>query len=145
MFILDTDHLTLIQRNGQEGKRIVSRLVARKTTRLTVTIVTYEEQLKGRLGLLSRAKTLNELVFAYQALQTLAVDFCSIEILAFDHDSAVEFQRLRKAYPRLGTKDLRIAAITLVYGATLLSRNLRDFGQVEGLRVEDWTIAGEKG
>ena len=28
MYILDTDHLSLIQRNGQEGKRILARLSA---------------------------------------------------------------------------------------------------------------------
>ena len=34
--------------------------------------------------------------------------------------------------------DLKIASIVLVHDATLLSRNLRDFRQVPGLRVEDW-------
>ena len=35
--------------------------------------------------------------------------------------------------------DLRIASIAFVTGATLLSRNLRNFRQVPGLAVEDWT------
>lgn len=34
--------------------------------------------------------------------------------------------------------DLRIASIVLANGATLLSRNLRDFDRVPGLRVENW-------
>lgn len=37
--------------------------------------------------------------------------------------------------------DLRIASIALASAATLLSRNLRDFRQIRGLSVEDWTIA----
>jgi tRNA(fMet)-specific endonuclease VapC len=36
--------------------------------------------------------------------------------------------------------DLKIAAIALATDATLLSRNLTDFGKVPGLRVEDWTL-----
>jgi tRNA(fMet)-specific endonuclease VapC len=35
--------------------------------------------------------------------------------------------------------DLKIAAIVPAHEATLLSRNLADFGQIPGLRVEDWT------
>ena len=34
--------------------------------------------------------------------------------------------------------DLRIASIALTHDATLLSRNLRDFTKIPGLRVEDW-------
>ncbi len=30
----------------------------------------------------------------------------------------------------------------VVHDATLLSRNLSDFGKVPGLKVEDWTLPG---
>ncbi len=35
--------------------------------------------------------------------------------------------------------DLKIAAITIVNKAKLLTRNLSDFGQISGLSIEDWT------
>jgi predicted nucleic acid-binding protein len=40
---------------------------------------------------------------------------------------------------RMGTMDLKIAAIVLSREAPLLSHNLEDFDQVTGLQVEDWT------
>jgi len=66
--------------------------------------------------------------------------FRDAPILAYDDLAATEFERLRQARIRIGTKDLRIAAICISNGATLLTRNLKDFGQVPGLRAEDWSV-----
>ncbi|MBW4562216.1 MAG: type II toxin-antitoxin system VapC family toxin [Mojavia pulchra JT2-VF2] len=141
MYILDTDHLSLIQRNREEGKRILTRLTAVEGLEVAVTVITYEEQVRGRLNLLSRAKTLEEQVLAYQGLQQLATDYQAIIILPFSRIAALEHQRLRKAYPRLGNMDLKIAAISLTNNAILLTRNESDFGKIVELRTEDWSTA----
>ena len=39
---------------------------------------------------------------------------------------------------RIGSQDLKIAAIAMTQDALLLSANLRDFQKVPGLRVENW-------
>jgi predicted nucleic acid-binding protein len=62
---------------------------------------------------------------------------------SFDERAATEFQRLRRSRLRIGTMDLKIAAIVLAHDATLLSRNLSDFRKVPGLKVEDWTLTSE--
>ncbi len=65
--------------------------------------------------------------------------FRALTVLSFSAEAASEFEQLLKAHLRIGTMDLRIAAICLANDATLLSRNLKDFGQVTGLSVEDWS------
>jgi tRNA(fMet)-specific endonuclease VapC len=57
-----------------------------------------------------------------------------------DTASASEFDHLRrnKKLKRIGRADLLIAAITLAHRATLVTRNLKDFRQVPGLRTENW-------
>jgi len=51
-----------------------------------------------------------------------------------------EFETLVKAKLNVKRNDLRIAAIALELGATVVTRNRRDFGRVPGLLVEDWSI-----
>ena len=38
----------------------------------------------------------------------------------------------------IGPLDVLIAGTALVHGATLVTRNLREFSRVEGLKVENW-------
>jgi tRNA(fMet)-specific endonuclease VapC len=137
MYILDTDHLSLIRRNGIEGQRILVRLSSIANNDVATTIVTYEEQVKGRFAVLGRAKTLDEVVLAYDGLRQLALDYQSISILAFDAEAALAHQQLRKRYPRLGNMDLKIAAIALTQQATLLTRNFSDFGQIVELSIKN--------
>ena len=138
MHILDTDHLSLIQRNGPDGQRILANLDAHEDIKVATTVITFEEQTRGRLALLDRAKTIDQTVLAYDGLRQLASDYQSITLLAFDHAAALEHQHLRKRYLRLGNMDLKIAAIAITQSATLLTRNYIDFWQIEGLTIENW-------
>jgi len=95
MYILDTDHLSLIQRNGQEGKLIGAKLATiEPSVEVAVTVITYEEQIRGRLSVISKAKTPEEQVTAYQGLQQLALDYRSIPIVPFCRTAALKYQRL---------------------------------------------------
>jgi tRNA(fMet)-specific endonuclease VapC len=79
-------------------------------------------------------------VEAYRRLLQHLDNYRRIPVLAFDEAAAVVFQRLRRTRLRIGSMDLKIAAVVLSRDATLFSRNLADYRQVPGLRVEDWTV-----
>ena len=51
-----------------------------------------------------------------------------------------EYEELRRQKIRVGTQDLRIAAIVLSVDGLLVTRNQCDFAQVPGLVLQDWTI-----
>lgn len=141
MYILDTEHLSFIQRNGKEGKKILARLAILDNPEVAVTVITYEEQVRGRLSFLSKANTIDRQVLAYQGLEQLVLDYQSIVIVPFNRIAVLEHQRLRKSYPRLGNMDLKIAAITLTNEkAILLTRNESDFRQISELQIEDWSV-----
>ena len=66
--------------------------------------------------------------------------FQSITVIDFDEPAQTIFNRLRTQRPRVGTLDLRIAAIALSQEATLVTRNQRDFARIPSLNIEDWSL-----
>jgi tRNA(fMet)-specific endonuclease VapC len=136
MVILDTDHLTLVLvPESAVAVRIMARLGSMGLHQITTTIVTYEEQTRGWLAQIARARNSSQEVAAYRRLNRNLDDFRTIRVLDFGEEAAAELQRLRRMKLRVGTMDLKIAAITLVNDATLLSGNLVDFKKVPGLKV----------
>ena len=141
MIILDTDVASVFQcGQGVDYNRLCARMVLEKVDEVFVSIATIEEQLRGWLAFVGKAKTVAGLILGYDKLHGLFRFYNSRRIIDFTESSATRFQALRKQGIRIGTMDLRIAAITLAHNAILISRNLRDFRQVPGLRVEDWTL-----
>ena len=63
-------------------------------------------------------------------------------VLPFDAAAARRFGELKAELERRGEPlaepDLRIAAIVVVHGLTLVTRNVRHFRRVPGLAVENW-------
>src|ERR1017187_8679928 len=138
MVLLDTDHMTMLERESPESARLRARLATIPLDDIATTIASYEEQTRGWLAFMAQARTLPEQIAAYRRLKTHIALYCKIPALDFDEKAAAELQRLRRARIRVGTMDLKIAAIALANDATLLSRNLADFRKIPALRVEDW-------
>lgn len=142
MYVFDTDHLSLLQRNtGPEVARLQRRLAIANETDIYVSIVSFHEQVGGWNKRLAQPKSQRDVVFAYQMFQEILTDFNEMQVLAFDDRAAARFDQLRAQRVRVGTMDLRIAAISLANDMTLLTRNIVDFERVPGLRIEDWTVA----
>jgi tRNA(fMet)-specific endonuclease VapC len=137
LWILDTDHVSLFQ----TGHPLVTqRVQSTDPNAIGVTIVTVEEQMYGRLNRIRRAKSTDELRLAYFNLNRTLAYFQSISVLDFDSSAADCYQSIISQKIRVGTQDLKIAAIALSRNATIITRNLRDFGKVPGLQIEDWSI-----
>lgn len=137
-YILDTDHVTLFQHSNSE---IAKRAEAIGGSNIFVTTVTLEEQLRGRLAGISRAATKpQQLSIAYENFRRTQLYFCSVNLLNFDDAAYNCYQSLLQQKIRIGTQDLRIAAIALANQAILVTRNQQDFIKVPDLSLEDWTV-----
>jgi tRNA(fMet)-specific endonuclease VapC len=138
LWILDTDHISLWQTDDPAIRR---RLAQIDPQDFAVTIVSFEEQMRGRLNEIHRASSDGALVDGYRHLQMTEEFFGALRILAYSREAQALFRQLRQQRVRIGTRDLRIAAIGLSVDGTVVTRNQRDFRQVPGLRLADWTLA----
>jgi tRNA(fMet)-specific endonuclease VapC len=140
IYIMDTDHISLYERGHP---KISNRIIVSRQNdfdRLAITIVSVEEQCAGRLAQIRKAVTPISIASAYQYLKDTIALFSDLEILDYDVIAEEHFRVLRRSGLRIGTQDLRIAAIALVHDGILLTRNLCDFEKVPKLMVQDWSI-----
>ncbi len=138
MLLLDTDHMTAIERDGSAGQQLRVRLRAATPESIATTIISYEEQTRGWLSTMAKARTPDMQVEVYRRLKKHLETYCRIPVVDFDEQAADVFRRLKQARIRIGTMDLKIASIALSNDATLLTRNLSDFNRVPNLRAENW-------
>jgi tRNA(fMet)-specific endonuclease VapC len=136
-WILDTDHMTHWQRNNPQ---VIQRIATLDRTQLATTVITLEEQMRGRLSQINQVASGDRLRFAYVALRRTYQLFQDIQICDFTYEAELRYADLIKQRLRVGTQDLRIAAIALSLNATVVTCNVRDFGRVSALLIEDWTL-----
>jgi tRNA(fMet)-specific endonuclease VapC len=65
--------------------------------------------------------------------------FASWKVLDLTQAAYAQCSALRQQRIRIDSQGLRIAVITLANAATLVTRTTRDFAQVPGLMIEDWS------
>lgn len=139
MILLDTDMMTTLHAPPSPARdRLVQRLAAADAAgeEVVVSVVSFEEQMRGWMAVISRTRDAAGQVPAYDRLRRLIEQYHEMRVLDFDAAAAAHFQSLRSAHRRSNTMDLKIAAVALAHGALLLSGNARDFAAVAGLRFE---------
>ncbi|MFN9837237.1 MAG: type II toxin-antitoxin system VapC family toxin, partial [Pseudanabaena sp.] len=109
---------------------------------LAISVITAEEICQGWLSEINKYSQANQssrLLLAYSEFEKSLDFFQTIQRLSFDTNAYNQFEILRHQFRRLGTRDLRIAAIALSLNATVITRNAKDFGQIKNLSIEDWS------
>lgn len=130
MIILDTDVVSDLMR-PRPAPLLLNRLSdvpvdEQATTAITIGELAYGAHKAARPDLYARASQL----------------LGGVGVFDFDTAAAETYGRIRADLEaggqRLADPDLRIAAIALASEATLVTGNLKHFGRISGLLVEDW-------
>lgn len=129
-WMLDTDIVIALMRgtSRQLDRRIMSRTVGQ----VGLSTITLGELTFG----VARSSRPTENAAALQAFIQL------FEVVAFDDAAAATYGPIRQSLAALGTPigplDTLIAAHALSLDVVLVTRNVREFRRVRGLRVENW-------
>ena len=141
LYVIDTDIFTLIQHQARQSVPLLFlRVSMQKQENLCTTIISFQEQAKGCLASANRIQPESKLLDAYEMMQNLRDAYCRLNVLPFNAAAKRQVDELVRQRIRVGTMDMRIAAITMVNQATLITRNTQDFERIPGLRLEDWTV-----
>lgn len=88
--------------------------------------------------MLRQSKSDVHLAYTYQRLTDSVRSLSGFHILTFSEPAIARYNELLAMKLNVGKMDLRIAAIALEEGATVVTRNLRDFQRVPELVCENW-------
>lgn len=129
MYVLDTNTV-LDYFRGKGG--VAARLLALPPREIALPAIVAYEVWVGVLGSQNAKRR------QAQYEQFLA----TVEVLSFDAAVGRRAAELRQALERrgegIGPMETVIAATALAHNATLVTRNVREFGRVPGLQVVDW-------
>jgi tRNA(fMet)-specific endonuclease VapC len=139
MTAFDTDVLSDILR---AAPAVLARAALVDPAQQVVPLVVVEEVVRGRFAEIRRAesgKGPTDLPQAYELFEQSFRALAAFRTLPYTVAADKLFQGFRKAKLRVGTNDLRIAAISIVHGATLATRNARDYARIPGLTLDVWS------
>lgn len=107
-----------------------------------VQVVAAGESVRGWLAAVRTAeagKRRMSLEHAWQMFARSLDELSQLRLLPYTQRADDLFHQWRAAKIRIGSNDLRIAAIAFAHGAKLVTRNARDYRQVPGLDLDVWS------
>lgn len=130
MFLLDTNACIRVL-NGSSD-RLIGRLREHRPSELRLCSVVKAELSYGARKSSDPARNLRLLERFFDPFTSLPLDDrCA------DAYGAIRHELERSGLP-IGANDLLIAATAVAHEAVLVTHNVREFGRVPGLRLEDW-------
>jgi tRNA(fMet)-specific endonuclease VapC len=138
MTAFDTDVLSDILRGAPT---VVARAGTIDRANQVVPVVVVEKVIRGRFAAIRLAeagKGKTSLPAAYDLFDQSFRALAAFQILLYNMAADALIQQLKRNKIRVGTRDMRIAAICIVHGATLVTRNARDYNKIPGLTLDVW-------
>lgn len=92
MYVLDTDHIVLLQHGaGSELRRLLQRMALHPDTDFFYPVIAFHEQMLGANAYISGARKRDGVVRGYGMLQRVLTDFSLAQVLPFDEPAARKF------------------------------------------------------
>lgn len=135
-FMFDTDTCISLLDNGEPEKQrnILARLDKLRQEDVALSSITLSELVFGAENGLYRKTNLQALELFLLDLQVLPFDFAAAR------EAGVVRAALEKAGRRIGVMDTLIAAHAKEMRLTVVTNNIAHFGNVKGLKVENWSV-----
>jgi tRNA(fMet)-specific endonuclease VapC len=136
-YLIDTDTFSLYL---QHNPAVVGAMVRHLSDQIVVSVITVQEIWNGWANVIARAKTPDQVAAAYSRLTDTLNELRNWVVETFSRDAVVRYSSLKKQKLNVGSNDLKIASIAIETGAIIVTKNLRDFARIPGVKVEDWSV-----
>lgn len=137
-FLLDSDTITFAQFNHPT---VTAHLASLPDADIALPVIAVQEQMRGWLARLPRLKSTQQEADWYDRL---VIDYFPFwkkyQMVSFTQAAILRFKHLRSLKLNIVMMDLRIGAIALEIGSTVVTHNTADFSRVPGLSIVDWTV-----
>lgn len=133
LFMLDTDICVFLMRG--ESPTLASKVQSIALQQQVMSAVTFAELTYGVQASAAAKRKQNQSVLDRLALHLAILDWPQT---AARHYAEIRAD-LKRRGAQLGAADLMIAAHAQALDAIIVTNNVKDFGRIKGLRLENWT------